>query len=116
MTTATHDSWDLAELDQAVAADEAAQAEQLSRRLELLPPTRWSIPDARGGSLSPAAARDGRSRRLFDAAPPPATIAPLMPKSFREVLRAVELEVVTPAEARYYYGLPTKRRSWWWSR
>lgn len=46
-------------------------------------------------------------------APPAAVHAPVMPKTFREVIRAVELGIINAPEARYFYGLPTRRRRWW---
>jgi hypothetical protein len=47
--------------------------------------------------------------------PPAAAVAPLLPKSYGEVLRAVDRGICTPEEARYYFGLPTRRpaRRWW---
>lgn len=49
------------------------------------------------------------------ATPPPAPPAapPVMPRTFHEVLRAVQLRVIDPEEARYYLGQPARRRRWW---
>lgn len=59
----------------------------------------------------------GASSEARTPGPPPplapTAISPLMPRTYREVLRAIELGVCTPVEARTYYGLPARRRRWW---
>lgn len=57
--------------------------------------------------------RDPRPAAAPPPPPPPAAYAPLMPRTFNEVMRAVQLHVIEPEEARYYLGQPARRRRWW---
>lgn len=70
------------------------------------------------GELAP---EDEQLARFFHDQPapspappaPPATVDPVMPRTYHEVLRAVQLRVIEPEEARYYLGLPRRRSRWW---